>query len=96
MTPPPHPAMKLARPAFLIGALLLVAGAIVFRGLVGLEPRAIWTIALMVPGAGFVFFGLTVTMAGRILSAAIATPEHERPQWDDEEEEVALPKDETK
>ena len=83
----PHPAVKLARPAFLVGALLLLAGAVVFRGVVPLEPKAIWTIGLMVPGVGFVFFGLTVTMAGRVLAAAMATPEDERPEWDDDDED---------
>lgn len=87
MTEAPPKALKLARPAFLIGALLLVAGAIVYRGIVPLEPRAIWTICLMVPGAGSIFFGLTVTMAGRVLAAAKAVPEDERPKWDDDEDE---------
>ena len=87
MTEPAHPAMKLSRPAFLVGALLLLAGAVVYRGVVELEPVAIWTIALMVPGLGFVLFGLTVTMAGRVLTAAMNTPEDERPVWDDEDEE---------
>lgn len=86
MSRAPHPAVRLARPSLLVGALLLLAGALVFRGVVELEPRAIWTIALMVPGAGFVLFGLTVTLAGRVLTAAINTPENERPSWDDEDE----------
>ncbi len=86
---PAHPAMKLARPSFLVGALLLLAGAVVFRGIVPLEPAALWTIFLVVPGVGFLFFGLTVTMAGRVLVAAMNTPEDERPGWDDDEEDRA-------
>ena len=78
------PALKLARPAFLIGALLLLAGAVVYRGIVPLEPALIWTICLMVPGGGFILFGFTVTAAGRVLAAAQAVPEDERPTWDDE------------
>jgi hypothetical protein len=86
MTSPPR-ALKLARPSFLIGALLLIAGAVIFREIVPIEPRIIWTICLMVPGAGFVIFGLTVTAAGRVLAAAEAIPEDERPGWDDDEED---------
>lgn len=83
----PPRALKLARPSFLVGALLLLAGALVYRDIVALEPKVIWTIVLMVPGAGFVLFGLTVTAAGRILAAAQAVPEDERPTWDDDEED---------
>lgn len=86
MAEPAHPAMKLARPAFLVGALLVLAGAVVFRGIVELEPKALWTVLLIVSGVGFLFFGLTVTMAGRVLVAAMNTPEDERPKWDDDEE----------
>ena len=83
----PPRALKLARPSFLVGALLLLAGALVYRDIVALEPKVIWTIVLMVPGAGFVLFGLTVTAAGRVLAAAQAVPETDRPTWDDEKDE---------
>ena len=49
----PPRALKLARPSFLVGALLLLAGALVYRDIVALEPKVIWTIVLMVPGADF-------------------------------------------
>ncbi|WP_323761434.1 hypothetical protein [Maricaulis sp.] len=84
---PAHPAMKLARPSLLVGALLLLAGAVVFRGVIELEPRNLWTVLLVTPGIGFLFFGLTVAMAGRVLVAAMNTPEDERPTWDDDEED---------
>ncbi|WP_291844331.1 hypothetical protein [Maricaulis sp.] len=84
---PAHPAMKLARPSFLVGALFVLAAVVVFRGIVELEPRNLWTVLLVVPGIGFLFFGLTVTMAGRVLVAAMNTPEDERPGWDDDEED---------
>jgi hypothetical protein len=87
MSQPAHPAMKLARPAFLVGALLVLAAAVVFRGVVELEPRNLWTILLVTPGIGCLFFGLTVMMAGRVLVAAMNTPEDERPKWDDEDDE---------
>ncbi|BDW99141.1 hypothetical protein [Maricaulis maris] len=87
MAEPVHPAMKLARPSLLLGALLLLAGAVVFRGVIELEPRNLWTVLLVTPGVGFLFFGLTVTMAGRVLVAAMNTPEDERPKWDDDEED---------
>ena len=41
----------------------------------------------MTPGIGFLFFGLTVMMAGRVLVAAMNTPEEDRPTWDDEDDE---------
>jgi len=85
MTEPAHPAMKLSRPAFLVGALLVLAGVVVFRGIAPLEPRNLWTVLLVTPGVGFLFFGLTVMMAGRVLVAAMNTPEDQRPKWDDEE-----------
>jgi len=78
--------MKLARPAFLVGALFVLAAAVVFRGVVELEPRTLWTILLVTPGIGCLFFGLTVMMAGRVLVAAMNTPEDERPKWDDEDD----------
>jgi len=84
---PAHPAMKLARPSFLVGALFVLAAVVVFRGIVELEPRNLWTVVLVVPGIGFLFFGLTVAMAGRVLVAAMNTPEDERPGWDDDEED---------
>jgi len=84
---PAHPAMKLARPSFLLGALFVLAAVVVFRGLVELEPRNLWTVVLVTPGIGFLFFGLTVAMAGRVLVAAMNTPEDERPTWDDDEED---------
>lgn len=87
MAEPAHPALKLARPSFLVGALLVLAGAVVFRGIVALEPRPLWTVLLVTPGIGFLFFGLTVMMAGRVLVAAMNTPENERPGWDDEDEQ---------
>ncbi len=88
MTEPAHPAMKLSRPAFLVGALLVLAGVVVFRGIAPpLEPRNLWTVLLVTPGIGFLFFGLTVMMAGRVLVAAMNTPEDERPEWDDDEDE---------
>ena len=87
MSEPLHPAMKLMRPAYLVGALLLLAGAVIFRGIVPLEPRNLWTIFLMVPGVGLVIFGLTISAAGRVLAAAMATPEEDRPRWDDDEED---------
>jgi len=87
MTLSPDKALQLARPSFLIGAVLLLAGALVFREIIPLAPKAIWTICLMVPGGGFVIFGLTVTAAGRVLAAAQAVPEEDRPQWDDDEED---------
>lgn len=77
--------MKLSRPAFLVGALLVLAGVVVFRGIAPLEPRNLWTVLLVTPGVGFLFFGLTVMMAGRVLVAAMNTPEDQRPKWDDEE-----------
>ena len=77
-----------ARPLFLVGALMVLAGALVDRGIVPLEPTAIWTIVLMVPGGGFILFGLTITAAGRVLAAAQAVPEEDRPTWDDEDEEI--------
>ncbi|WP_295693751.1 hypothetical protein [uncultured Maricaulis sp.] len=86
-TEPAHPAMKLARPSFLVGALLILAAAVIFRGIVPLEPRNLWAVVLVAPGIGFVFFGLTVAMAGRVLVAAMNTPEDERPGWDDDEED---------
>lgn len=79
--------MKLSRPAFLVGALLVLAGVVVFRGIAPLEPRNLWTVLLVTPGVGFLFFGLTVMMAGRVLVAAMNTPEDERPTWDDEDED---------
>ncbi|WP_300556998.1 hypothetical protein [Maricaulis sp.] len=81
-------ALQWARPVFLVGALLLLAGALVYRGIVPLEPTVIWTIVLMVPGGGFIMFGLTITAAGRVLAAAQAVPEEDRPTWDDEDEET--------
>ena len=87
MAEPAHPAMKLARPAFLVGALLVLAGAIVFRGIVPLEPRNLWTVLLVTPGVGFLLFSVTVKMAGQVLVAAMNTPEEERPEWDDDEDE---------
>lgn len=87
MTEPAHPAMKLARPAFLVGALLVLAGVVVLRGIVPLEPRNLWTVLLVTPGAGLLLFSATVKMAGRVLVAAMNTPEDERPEWDDEEDE---------
>ena len=87
MAEPAHPAMKLARPSFLVGALLILAAAVVFRGIVGLEPRNLWTILLVTPGIGFLFFSLTVMMAGRVLVAAMNTPEEDRPAWDDDDED---------
>lgn len=84
---PAHPAMKLARPTMLVGALLVLAAAVVFRGIIELEPRNLWAILLVTPGIGFLFFGLTVMMAGRVLVAAMNTPEEDRPTWDDEEDE---------
>ena len=84
---PAHPAMKLARPSFLLGALFVLAAVVVFRGIVELEPRNLWTVLFVVPGIGFLFFGLTVAMAGRVLVAAMNTPEDERPKWDDDEED---------
>ncbi len=86
-TEPAHPAMKLARPSFLVGALFVLAAVVVFRGIIELEPRNLWTVLLVVPGVGFLFFGLTVSMAGRVLVAAMNTPEDERPEWDDDEED---------
>jgi hypothetical protein len=86
VTDEPPKTLKLARPLVLLGAALMLAGLVVFRGFIPLEPKALWTILLMVPGAGFVLLGLTITMAGRILAAAKAIPEDERPTWDDEEE----------
>ncbi|MBR9826258.1 MAG: hypothetical protein GYB36_10720 [Alphaproteobacteria bacterium] len=90
-TAPPE-ALKLARPAFLVGALLLLAGAVVYREIIVLEPRTIWTICLMVPGAGFIIFGFTVTAAGRAL-AALQAQEAEKnktthPDPDESEEET--------
>ena len=38
----PPKALKLARPSFLTGALLILAGAIILRGFVPLEPIVIW------------------------------------------------------
>ena len=87
MAEPAHPAMKLARPAFLVGALLVLAGGVVFRGLVPLEPRNLWTVLLITPGVGFLLFSVTVKMAGQVLVAAMNTPEEERPGWDDDEDE---------
>lgn len=87
MTAPAHPAMKLAAPSFLAGALLVLAGVVILRGIVPLEPKTVWTIALMVPGGGLILFGLTVRAAGRILAAAQAVPDEDRPNWDDEEED---------
>ena len=87
MAEPAHPAMKLARPAFLVGALLVLAGGVVFRGLVPLEPRNLWTVLLITPGVGFLSFSVTVKMAGRVLVAAMNTPEEERPSWDDDEDD---------
>ena len=87
MSEPVHPAMKLARPAFLVGSLLVLAAAVVFRGIIELEPRNLWAIFLVTPGIGFLFFGLTVTMAGRVLVAAMNTPEEDRPSRDDEDDE---------
>ncbi|MAK63507.1 MAG: hypothetical protein CMF75_02005 [Maricaulis sp.] len=84
---PAHPAMKLARPTMLVGALLVLAAAVVFRGIIELEPRNLWAILLVTPGIGFLFFGLTVMMAGRVLVAAMNTPEEDRPTWDDEDDE---------
>ncbi|WP_417486365.1 hypothetical protein [Maricaulis sp.] len=84
---PAHPAMKLARPSFLLGALFVLAAVVVFRGIVELEPRNLWAVILVTPGIGFLFFGLTVAMAGRVLVAAMNTPEDERPGWDDDEED---------
>ncbi|WP_203292617.1 hypothetical protein [Maricaulis parjimensis] len=84
---PAHPAMKLARPTLLVGALLVLAAAVVFRGTIELEPRNLWAILLVTPGVGFLFFGLTVMMAGRVLVAAMNTPEEDRPTWDDEDED---------
>ncbi len=75
--PAPPDALKLARPSFLIGALLLLAGAIVYRDIIVLEPKTIWTICLMVPGAGFIIFGFTITGAARALAAAQAAAEEE-------------------
>ena len=86
-TEPAHPAMKLARPTLLVGALLVLAAAVVFRGIIELEPRNLWAILLVTPGIGFLFFGLTVMMAGRVLVAAMNTPEEDRPTWDDEDDE---------
>lgn len=88
----PPEALKLARPAFLVGALLLLAGAVVYREIIVLEPRTIWTICLMVPGAGFIIFGFTVTAAGRAL-AALQAQEAEKnktthPDPDESEEET--------
>lgn len=80
--------LTLARPVFLVGALMVLAGALVYRGIVPLEPTAIWTIVLMVPGGGLMLFGLTITAAGRVLAAAQAVPEEDRPTWDDEDEEI--------
>lgn len=85
--PQPPKALKLARPSFLVGALLVLAGAVVFRGIVPLEPKAAWTVFLMVPGGGFMIFGLTVRAAGRVLAAAQAMPEEDRPKWDEDEED---------
>jgi len=79
--------MKLARPTMLVGALLVLAAAVVFRGIIELEPRNLWAILLVTPGIGFLFFGLTVMMAGRVLVAAMNTPEEDRPTWDDEDDE---------
>ena len=58
MSETPPKALKLARPAFLIGALLVLAGAIILRGIVPLEPGVVWAIVLMVPGGGLIIFGL--------------------------------------
>lgn len=87
MAEPAHPAMKLARPAFLVGALLVLAGVVVFRGIAPLEPRNLWTVLLITPGVGFLLFSATVKMAGQVLVAAMNTPEEERPAWDDDEDE---------
>lgn len=87
MTAPAHPAMKLAAPSFLAGALLVLAGVVILRGIVPLEPTSLWAIALMVPGGGLILFGLTVRAAGRILAAAQAVPDEDRPGWDDDEDE---------
>ena len=87
MAEPAHPAMKLARPAFLVGALLVLAGVVVFRGIAPLEPRNLWTVLLITPGVGFLLFSATVKMAGQVLVAAMNTPEEERPTWDDEDED---------
>jgi hypothetical protein len=86
MSDEPPKTLKLARPAVLTGAFLMLIGLVVYRGWIPVEARALWTILLMVPGAGIVLFGLTITMAGRILAAAKAIPEDERPKWDDEED----------
>lgn len=87
MSETPPKALKLARPAFLVGALLVLAGAIILRGLVPLEPGVVWAIVLMVPGGGLIIFGLTVRAAGQILAAAQAVPEEDRPGWDEDEDE---------
>ena len=63
----PHPAMKLARPSLICGGVLVVLAALIYRGLIPLEPAALWAVLIGVAGFFFLVFGFTVTAAGRVL-----------------------------
>lgn len=71
----PHPAMKLARPSLIGGGVLVVLAALIFRGLVPLEPSTLWAILVGVTGFFFLVFGFTVTAAGRILISTMEQAE---------------------
>ena len=74
---PLHPALKLARPSLLVGGVLVVIGALIWRGFIALEPSAIWAISIGVPGLGLMVFGFTVSAAGRMLAGIVASQDAE-------------------
>ena len=74
---PAHPVLKWAGPSILGGGVLILAGVLIVRGIIPLEPGMAIGIVIAMIGLFFLIFGFTVRAAGRMLAALPAADENE-------------------